>query len=134
MKNTSEVGVRITPIQDMRIACWTDSSLYGSEGEPLGDDDLQGFDKHKVYSQGGCVLGFMDRTQLEQTDEVKVSFIDWRSRASKRVFHSTFGAETGAALEAVGMAHYLRGFMCDILLGAKRLLEVTTMVKIIFPS
>ena len=54
-----------------------------------------------------------------------MSFLDWRSRASKRVFHSTFGAESGAALEAIGMARYLRSYMCDVLLGSSEDASVT---------
>ena len=33
------------------------------------------------------------------------------------MFHATFAAETGAALEAIGLGKYLRAYYCDIMLG-----------------
>ena len=107
------------------MAVWTDSALYGSLGEPLDDEDLVGYEKHRVYSQAGCLVGFLPRGELDSMHAVKVSFLDWRSRASKRVFHATFGAEAGAALEAVGMGMYLRAYFCDIMLGASGDHDVT---------
>ena len=46
-----------------------------------------------------------------------VSFLGYKSRASRRVFHATFAAETGAALEAVGLGKYMLAYYCDIMLG-----------------
>ena len=54
---------------------------------------------------------------LESLGDVKVSFPDWRSRASKRVLHSTFAAESCAALEAIGLAIYLRAYFLEVFHG-----------------
>ena len=121
IKSTSDLGIKIRKIENPCLATWSDSSLYGSMGEPLGDSDLEGYDRHKVYSQGGCIIGFMSLDDLDQMGDVNVSFTDWRSRASRRVFHSTFGAEGGAAFEAIGMARYIRAYYCDIFFGQSSL-------------
>ena len=57
---------------------------------------------------------------MDSTGDEPVSFLDWKSKASRRVLHSTFGAETGAALETLGMAKYFRAYMCDVILGASQ--------------
>ena len=90
----------------------------------LNYDDLESYDKHKVYSQSGALIALVSEDSLEEINNVPVSFLDWRSRASKRVFHSTFGAESGAALEAIGMANYMRAYLCDILLGHAQHVQV----------
>ena len=91
---------------------WTDSSSYGSTGKLLEDDDLEGYDKHKVYSQAGALLGLIEEDDLENLSDIKMSLLDWRpyrlqSRSSKKVVHATFVAESMAAFEAVGMVTYL---------------------------
>ena len=116
-KASSELGVIVKKIVNPCVAVWSDSSLYGSLGEPLEDSDLDGYDKHKIYSQAGALVGLVSRDDLEKTEEVDVSFLDWRSRSSRRVLHATFAAESSAALEAIGMGRYLRAYMCDILFG-----------------
>ena len=41
MKSTSDTALRIRPMENMVVAAYTDSSLYGSEGEVIDrDDDL----------------------------------------------------------------------------------------------
>ena len=89
------------------IGVWTDSSLYGANGEQA-DPDLVEFERHALYSQGGALVGMMAQDKLESLGDVPVSLLDWRSRASKRVLHSTFAAESCAALEAIGLGIYLR--------------------------
>ena len=53
-----------------------------------------------------------------------MSFLDWKSKALRRVLHNTFGAGTGAGLETLGLAKYLRAYICDVLLGGSAV-EVT---------
>ena len=44
------------------VATFTDSTLYGAEGKIIEDvSDLEGYDKHKVYSQSGALLGLVDK-------------------------------------------------------------------------
>ena len=56
VKSTADVSVKIRPIQNMVVAAYTDSALYGAEGEIIErDEDLEGYDKHKLFSQGGSL-------------------------------------------------------------------------------
>ena len=120
IKASAEVGIVIQPIDDPVLAVWTDSSLYGSEGEPLDQDiDVKMFDKHSLYSQGGALVGMISRKDLDSLPDVQVSFLDWRSRASKRVLHSTFAAESGSALESIGLGIYLRAYYLEVVQGKK---------------
>ena len=118
VKDTAETYIKIKPIKNMVVAAYTDSSLYGSEGDLIPDDDaLKGFNKHKIHSQGGSLLLIMDKTQLDNVGDVPFSFADWRTRASRRVLHSTFAAEAQAAVETFGLAKYYRAYLRDILFG-----------------
>ena len=49
VKASAEVGLRLRPIAKPVIGVWTDSSLYGANGE-LADPDLVEFEKHALYS------------------------------------------------------------------------------------
>ena len=92
--------------------------MYGAEGEIIdNDDDLKGYDKHKIYSQGGSLLVIMNKDNLDDLTPVPFSFADWRTRASRRVLHSTFSAEAQSAVETFGLARYYQAYMVDILLG-----------------
>ena len=59
----------------------------------------------------------MNKDHLDDVGDVPFSFADWRTRASRRVLHSTFAAEAQAAVEAFGFAKYYRAYLCDILFG-----------------
>ena len=77
VKDTAETYIKIKPIKNMVVAAYTDSSLYGSEGDLIPDDDaLKGFSKHKIHSQGGSLLLIMDKTQLDNVGDVPFSFAD----------------------------------------------------------
>ena len=78
-----------------------------------------------MYSQAGYLIGFIPEDQVGSIGAVPVSCLDWRSRASARVSHSIFGAETVAALETIGMAQHIRAFYCDVLIGGVPGIEVT---------
>jgi len=118
VKDTADVVIKIRPIQNMAVGAFTDSSLYGSQGELIPDDEaLAGYDKHKLHSQGGSLLVVFDKTHLDDLGDVPFSFADWRTRASRRVLHSTFAAEAQAGVETFGLAKYYRAYMCDILFG-----------------
>ena len=118
VKSTADLALTIQPISDPVVAVFSDSSLYGATGELIEcDSDLEGYDKHSIHSQGGALITVMSRPDLEKTTDVPFSLLDWRTRASKRVFHSTFAAEGGAAAEAIGMGKYVRAYLCDIMFG-----------------
>ena len=59
----------------------------------------------------------MPMAQID-SKEATISPIDWKTRASKRVLHATFAAESQAAKEAHGLAVYVRAYWLDIHLGA----------------
>ena len=118
VNGTADTVIKIRKIDNMIVAAFTDSSLYGSEGELIPDDDaLSGYDKHKLHSQAGSLLLIMNKDHLDDVGDVPFSFADWRTRASRRVLHSTFAAEAQAAVEIFGLARYYRAYLCDILVG-----------------
>ena len=126
VKASADLCLRILPIDNPVLGVWTDSSLYGSTGELIdADSDLEGYDKHLLHSQGGAFLAVLDGSLLDNMGDVPFSIADWRTRAGKRVFHSTFASEGGAAAEAMGMARYYRAYYCDIMLGHTNSVEVT---------
>ncbi len=117
VKSTTEVAVKIRPIENMVVAAFSDSALYGAEGEIIErDEDLEGYDKHKLFSEGGLIL-LMNRNSLDDVGDVPFSVADWRTRASRRVLRSTFAAEAQAAAETYGLATYYRAYLADVLLG-----------------
>jgi len=127
VKSTADFALRIRPIENPVVAAWTDSALYGAEGELLEDeDDLEGYDRHKIFSQRGALVGLISRDHLEDVGDVPLSVLDWRTRAAKRVFHATFAAESQAAVDTYGLAKYLRAYWCDILLGFTANIDVTS--------
>jgi len=118
VKSTSEMHIMIRPVENMVVAAYTDSSLYGSEGEIIdNDEELKGYDKHKLFSQGGSLIAMLNKDHLDDVGSVPFSFGDWRTRASRRVLHSTFAAEAQAAVETYGLAKYCRAYLADVLLG-----------------
>ena len=125
VKATASFSLRIRPISNPILGAWTDSALYGTEGEVLDpDSDLEGYDKHKIYSQRGAFLALVSQDHLDDVDDIPISLVDWRTKASKRVHHSTFAAEAQAGTEAQGLAVYFRAYYCDVLLGQADWMDV----------
>ena len=125
VKETAGFSLRIVPISNPCIGAWTDSALYGAEGETFDrDSDLEGYDKHKVYSQRGAFIAMVSLDCLDDVGDVPISLVDWRTKASKRVHHSTFAAEAQSATEAHGLAMYFRAYWCDVLFGAADWMDI----------
>jgi hypothetical protein len=76
-----------------------------------GDSDLEKFGKHKLHSQSGSLIVLMNREHLDETLDVPFSMGDWRTKSSRRVFHSTFAAEAQAAGDTYGLATYYRAYI-----------------------
>ena len=114
VKSTASIAIRIRLIEKPCLAVWSDSSLYGSRGEVIDDPDLAGYERHQIHSQWGYVLALLPTDMLESVDDVPFSMLDWRSRSSKRVYHSTLATEANAMLEALGQANYLRAYWCSV--------------------
>ena len=67
----------------------------------------------------------LPRASLEDVGDVPISIMDWKTRAGRRVFHATFAAETQAAGDTIGLAHYLRAYWCEILFGFSDWVDLT---------
>ena len=116
IKDTADLGIVLRPMSHkMVVVVWTDSALYNSEGELIeNDEELAKYDKHKVHSQAGALVGMMNQADLEKTGDLPVSVLDWRSRATKRVVTSTFAAESAAAADGLGLALFLRALIAEV--------------------
>ena len=116
IKDTADLGIVLRPMSHkMVVVVWTDSALYNSEGELIeNDEELAKYDKHKVHSQAGALVGMMNQADLEKTGDLPVSVLDWRSRAAKRVVTSTFAAESAAAADGLGLALFLRALIAEV--------------------
>ena len=67
----------------------------------------------------------LSKDHLEDVGDVPLSLLDWKTRAAKRVLHSTFAAESQAAVDAYGLAKYIRAYWCDVLLGHAEWIDVS---------
>ena len=79
------------------------------------DEALAKYDRHKVRSQQGGLVGLVSAADSDKTDAVKWTMIDYRSRTTSRVVISTFAAETSAALDTEGMVIYARAMFASVL-------------------
>ena len=122
IKETAETPLKIVriPVEDLAVVGCADSSLYGNGTDLVEQDqDIARFDKHKLRSQAGAMVTFMDIHEMDSMGDVKYSVVDWRSRNSHRQHVSTFSAETSANLDAEGMVLFVRAIAADTLYGHK---------------
>jgi len=120
VQKSEDTVLRILPVPPpLAIACWTDSALYNTYDEAGIEDDeeLSRVEKDAVRSQHGVLVSVVSEGAVAGVDAVATSPIDWLSRASRRVVRSTFAAETGGALEAVGRGLYARAMLAEIVAG-----------------
>ena len=130
LRDTAGDVLKIKAIEDPVDAVWTDSSLFGAQGEQMPDDfAVPKEERQNFHSQGGYLVALIPRGQLQaQTASTDISILDWKTRASKRVLHSTFAAEATTALEAVGHARCIRVYLAEILFrGNARRVDVQTL-------
>lgn len=106
---------------DCVMVVWHDSGLFNSVGVELDEKEQEHIhelgEKKKLYSQKGCVVGIVKRTDLVRTDAVRCNFLSWRSKTNRRIVQSSFAAETHAALMGHGQGHYLRVLMSEVFFG-----------------
>ena len=76
VKATADAILRIRPLEEPILGAFTDSGLYGAEGEPLSDSDLDDYDKHKINSQQGTLLVMLEKDALEQLGDIPISISD----------------------------------------------------------
>jgi len=100
----------------MIIGVWSDSALYNSPGEEIEDEEdlLKEEDRHKVRSQAGALVACFSADDEDKLGDIKLSTVDWRTRATKRVVTSTFAAETSAACNGLGLGLYIGAMICEI--------------------
>ena len=87
--------------------------FLGQEDEPV-----HGFKDKMIFSQKGCIAGFVKKSDLDRTDPVRVNFATWKSKTNKRVIESSFAAETHGATMGHGTGHHLRALYVEICVGS----------------
>ena len=56
---------------------------------------------------------------LGKTEAIPISFMSWKTKASKRTILSTFGAEASACRGALDVAEYTRAMLRELLIGER---------------
>ena len=64
--------------------------------------------KDSVHSQVGVMVGFVSSEDTGKPEAMTVNFVDWCSKANRRIVESSFAAETHAAVVGVGREQYVR--------------------------
>ena len=110
----------------MCVLVYTDSALHiadaDTDDEKGSDDEWLAKSKQKgirVRSQHGALVCVVNQDDLEKTEAIPISFMTWKSKASKRTILSTFGAEASACRDALDLAEYTRAMLCEVLIRAR---------------
>ena len=77
----------------------------------------------RVRSRHGAFVCVVAQDDLEKAEATPVSFMTWRSKASKRTILSTFGAEASVCRDALDLAEYTRAILCEAMIGGRGLPE-----------
>ena len=113
--------------REVAVASYHDASLYNSLGVEIDDNDgdlVQSFgDKKLLYSQKGCMVGFVRKDDWDRTTPASINWCGWRSKTNKRIVESSFQAETHGALLGHGMGHHLRALYAELCFGKWILVE-----------
>jgi hypothetical protein len=140
LQESADFELRIQKLKmPLCVVGWTDTALYGTTADVnideidelnvldgrfrmlQNDADVKDFDKHKVRSQAGSLVGSVSKEDLASLDAVPFNVCDYRTRASHRTLVSTFSAESSAALETHGLVAYSRAMLCEVLGGHARM-------------
>ena len=108
-----EIGLRFRPLPS-KMCVLVDEE--GSVDEWLGRAKQKGF---RVCSQHGALVCVVALDDLEKTEALPISFMTWKSKASKRTILSTFGAEASACRDALDLAEYTREMLCEVVIGRR---------------
>ena len=133
VKGQPEIGLRFGPLStQMCVVVYTDSALHNADA----DTDDEGSDdgwlaraRQKgicVRSQHGALVCVVNQDDLEKTEAIPMSFMTWKSTASKRTILSTFGAEASACRDALDQTEYTRAVLCEVPNGARVLPDERT--------
>ena len=102
----------------------TDSALHNADADTDdegSDDEWLAKAKQKgirVRLQHGALVCVVNQDDLEKTEAIPISFMTWKSKASKRTILFSFGAEASACRDALDLAEYTRAMLCEVLMGA----------------
>ena len=61
----------------------------------------------------------VNQYDLEKTEAIPMSFMTWKSKASKRTVLSAFGDDASACRDALDLEEYTRAMLCEVLNGAR---------------
>ena len=119
LRGQPEIGLKFRPLSTKMCALvYSDSALRNADADPDeggSDDEWLARAKQKgvrVRSQHAALVCVVAQDDLEQAEAIPVSFMTWRSKASKRTTLSTFGAEASACRDALDLAEYTRAMLC----------------------
>ncbi len=127
-KNPYEIVLRNLG-SDWSVIAYHDAALFNSVGVEIDEkeaDDLlfDGKEKKMVYSQKGCVIGFVRRGDVDQEGKLcHFNLLDWKTTTNKRVIESSFSAETQAALMAHGQAHFIQCLAIEVERGKEIMIQ-----------
>ena len=120
------IGLRFGPLSTgMCVVVHTDSALHNADADTddEGSDDewLAGVEQKgiRVPSQHGALVCVVAQDDLEKNEVIPMSFMTWKSKASKGTILSTYGAEASACRDALDLAEYTRAMLCEVLSGAR---------------
>ena len=103
---------------------FSDSALHNAD---VDTDEEGSYDKWlakakqkgiRVRSQHGALVCVVNQDGLDKTEAIPISFMTWKSKASKRTILSTFDAEASACRDAFDLAEYTRAMLCEVLIEA----------------
>ena len=66
-----------------------------------------------------CMACALAQDDLEKTEAIPISFMTWKSKASKRTILYTFGAEASACRDALDLAECTRAMLCQVVIGRR---------------
>jgi hypothetical protein len=117
--SAADETLRIRLLESPRIGVWNDSFLFAADGaEYCAEVDVTSPLRHQFQWQGRCLVAMLDERQVSsQGNFIDMSVLYWRSRAFKRVLHSTFVAETSMASESTSHAVYLWAYDSEAMIG-----------------
>ena len=124
LRGQPEMGLRVGPLPTkICVLANTDSALHNADAnldEDGSDDERVAKAKQKgirAVSQHGALVCVVAQDDLEETDAIRISFMTWKSKASKRTILSTFGTEASAGRDALDLAEYTRAMLCEVVIG-----------------
>lgn len=117
------------------LVVFHDAALFNSVGVEIDEQDaddllLSGSAKRLVYSQKGCIVGFVAREDVNSEGKMcSFNLLDWKSSTNKRVIESSFSAETQAALLGHGQAHFCQNLVIEAEIGKEGMLQADMVMQ-----